>query len=138
MYTSHDSVSPGTVAPQDAECEGFDITYARIASDASVASAPPSTAMDNQVDKKVDDSIESLLQSLPQIGPKLMSGCLTIVRFGVSSRTCGARRRDARASKSISLPIVDSMSLSLCCRLFSLGAMDSSNRGEQHTSSHYG
>eukprot|EP00540_Astrosyne_radiata_P019184 CAMPEP_0116869730 /NCGR_PEP_ID=MMETSP0418-20121206/27919_1 /TAXON_ID=1158023 /ORGANISM="Astrosyne radiata, Strain 13vi08-1A" /LENGTH=163 /DNA_ID=CAMNT_0004505853 /DNA_START=157 /DNA_END=648 /DNA_ORIENTATION=+ len=73
--------SPGTVAPQDVECEGFDITYARIASDASVASAPPSTAMDNQVDKKVDDSIESFLQSLSQIGPELMSGCLTLSFF---------------------------------------------------------
>merc|ERR1719384_714722 len=33
------------------------------------------------LDKKVDDSIETFLKSLKQIGPELLSGCLTLSFF---------------------------------------------------------
>lgn len=67
--------SPGPVTPRDVECEGFDLTYTRIASDHSVRKQPPSSysPMENDVDKKVDDAIESFLRSLTQIGPELLS-----------------------------------------------------------------
>mmetsp|Transcript_9693 Transcript_9693/g.12627 ORF Transcript_9693/g.12627 Transcript_9693/m.12627 type:complete len:220 (-) Transcript_9693:66-725(-) len=77
--------SPGPVAPRDVECEGFDLTYTRIASDKASSlhqnsnSAP--SALENDVDKKVDDAIESFLRSLSQIGPELLSGCLTLSFF---------------------------------------------------------
>jgi hypothetical protein len=69
--------SPGSVAPRDVECEGFGITYPRIASD-NKSSRPAGTAsipdpLENDVDKKVDDAIESFLRKLSQIGPELMS-----------------------------------------------------------------
>lgn len=67
--------SPGSVAPRDVECEGFGITYPRIASDnkssRGVVSIPD--PLENDVDKKVDDAIESFLRKLSQIGPELMS-----------------------------------------------------------------
>ena len=71
--------SPGSVAPRDVECEGFGITYPRIASD-NKSSRPAGTAsipdpLENDVDKKVDDAIESFLRKLTQIGPELMSVC---------------------------------------------------------------
>ena len=69
--------SPGPVAPRDVECEGFDLTYTRIASDKAASSHPNSnsapSALENDVDKKVDDAIESFLRSLSQIGPELLS-----------------------------------------------------------------
>lgn len=65
--------SPGDVVPQDVDCEGFGITYTRIASDKTVLTSPTPTAMENDVDRKVDDSIESFLRTLSQIGPELMS-----------------------------------------------------------------
>lgn len=70
--------SPGSVVPQDVECDGFDLTYTRIAKAAS-ASADNSGALN--VEKKVDDAIESFLRSLSQIGPELMSGCLVLSFF---------------------------------------------------------
>jgi autophagy-related protein 101 len=77
--------SPGSVAPRDVECEGFGITYPRIASD-NKSSRPAGTAsipdpLENDVDKKVDDAIESFLRKLSQIGPELMSGSLTLSFF---------------------------------------------------------
>jgi hypothetical protein len=65
------------VAPRDVECEGFGITYPRIASDNSkqTGSLVVPDAMENDVDKKVDYSIESFLRKLSQIGPELMSVC---------------------------------------------------------------
>lgn len=69
--------SPGPVAPRDVECEGFELTYTRIASNkAQHSSTTPvafSSALENDVDKKVDDAIESFLRSLSQIGPELLS-----------------------------------------------------------------
>ena len=61
--------------PRDVECEGFELTYARIASDKSPQSGSSSSlpSTENDVDKKVDDAIESFLRSLSQIGPELMS-----------------------------------------------------------------
>ena len=54
-------------------CEGFSLTYPRIAESSSALSAG--------VDQKVDDSIESFLRTLSQIGPELLSGCLTLSFF---------------------------------------------------------
>jgi hypothetical protein len=67
--------SPGPVTPRDIECEGFDLTYTRIASDHITRKQTPSSysPMENDVDKKVDDAIESFLRSLSQIGPELLS-----------------------------------------------------------------
>ena len=65
--------SPGDVVPHDVECEGFGITYTRIACDKTVLASAPGSSMETDVDKKVDDSIEAFLRSLSQIGPELMS-----------------------------------------------------------------
>lgn len=88
--------SPGPVAPQDVHCEGFDMTYTRIANDSSqsstaialgsggIPSVSSSVMSENNnyfLDKKVDDSIENFLKSLIQIGPELLSGCLTLSFF---------------------------------------------------------
>lgn len=82
--------SPGSVVPHDVECDGFDLTYTRIASDrnnsSSAAAASGGTAtgsttttsMHTNVENKVDDAIESFLRSLSQIGPELMSGSLVL------------------------------------------------------------
>uniref|UniRef100_A0A7S1ZEN7 Autophagy-related protein 101 n=1 Tax=Trieres chinensis TaxID=1514140 RepID=A0A7S1ZEN7_TRICV len=76
--------SPGPVAPRDIHCEGFDLTYSRIANDdgnqVAVVSGP-AVVQENDIDKKVDDSIEVFLRSLSQIGPELLSGCLTLSFF---------------------------------------------------------
>lgn len=94
--------SPGPVAPRDVNCEGFDLTYTRIATSddlsmgglptgagtaavkASSSSAGGAAAVhvhENDIDKKVDDAIEHFLRSLTQIGPELLSGCLTLSFF---------------------------------------------------------
>jgi len=73
--------SPGSVVPQDVECDGFDLTYTRIASPLPGNSCQSSTGMHTNVEKKVDDAIESFLRSLSQIGPELMSGCLVLSFF---------------------------------------------------------
>mmetsp|Transcript_2128 Transcript_2128/g.3051 ORF Transcript_2128/g.3051 Transcript_2128/m.3051 type:complete len:260 (+) Transcript_2128:100-879(+) len=90
--------SPGPVAPQDVHCEGFDMTYTRIANDSTTTSnnnngipTPIIPSISASVlsehnghyflDKKVDDSIETFLKSLKQIGPELLSGCLTLSFF---------------------------------------------------------
>ena len=65
--------SPGAVTPRDVACEGFSLTYPRIAESSSALSAG--------VDQKVDDAIESFLRTLSQIGPELLSGCLTLSFF---------------------------------------------------------
>uniref|UniRef100_A0A7S2I1L3 Autophagy-related protein 101 n=1 Tax=Helicotheca tamesis TaxID=374047 RepID=A0A7S2I1L3_9STRA len=83
--------SPGPVAPRDVNCEGFDLTYNRIATNDGT---PPtstrsldgrtisrSSSLENDVDKKVDGAIEVFLRSLTQIGPELLSGCLTLAFF---------------------------------------------------------
>lgn len=62
--------SPGPVAPQDVHCEGFNLTYTRIANDAIRSQ---SMKKHHYLDKKVDDSIEEFLKSLVQIGPELLS-----------------------------------------------------------------
>ena len=70
------------MAPRDVDCEGFDLTYTRIASDKSTSMSNISTMLENDVDKKVDNAIEAFLRSLSQIGPELMSVRLlgTIIR----------------------------------------------------------
>ncbi|KAI2498619.1 Autophagy-related protein [Fragilaria crotonensis] len=82
--------SPGSVVPQDVECDGFDLTYARIASDRTSSatntngsnnnqsSSTPTTSMHTNVEQKVDDAIEAFLRTLSQIGPELMSGSLVL------------------------------------------------------------
>lgn len=116
--------SPGPVVPRDVHCEGFDLTYTRIAND-GVATTSSTTATSNSnnssnnrhsnsgstntypssnpnmdpgsighhsnnkssakshfLDQKVDDAIEIFLRkSLTQIGPELLSGCLTLSFF---------------------------------------------------------
>jgi hypothetical protein len=37
--------------------------------------------LNTDVDQKVDDAIESFLRTLSQIGPELLSGCLTLSFF---------------------------------------------------------
>jgi hypothetical protein len=78
--------SPGPVTPKDVECEDFNLTYARIANNHQ--NQPPNKAMgnivhslENDIDQKVDDAIESFLRTLSQIGPELLSGCLTVSFF---------------------------------------------------------
>lgn len=61
------------MTPRDVCCEGFSLTYPRIAESSSALSAG--------VDQKVDDAIESFLRTLSQIGPELLSGCLTLSFF---------------------------------------------------------
>jgi hypothetical protein len=72
------------VTPRDVECEGFNLTYTRIASDRhqKVSSQPPSShSLNTDVDQKVDDAIESFLRTLSQIGPELLSVSCARVRF---------------------------------------------------------
>jgi len=80
LYFTHERIlcifslrSPGPVTPRDVGCEGFSLTYPRIAESSSALSAG--------VDQKVDDAIESFLRTLSQIGPELLSGCLTLSFF---------------------------------------------------------
>lgn len=83
--------SPGPVVPKDVHCEGFDLTYTRIANDEMSSSGRATTSTNSAVtivetnknfmDKKVDDSIEIFLRSLTQIGPELLNGCLTLSFF---------------------------------------------------------
>jgi hypothetical protein len=74
------------VVPRDVECEDFHVTYSRIASnDQSSRSASSGHhvvySLENDIDQKVDDAIESFLRTLSQIGPELLSGCLTLSFF---------------------------------------------------------
>mmetsp|Transcript_21245 Transcript_21245/g.27432 ORF Transcript_21245/g.27432 Transcript_21245/m.27432 type:complete len:219 (+) Transcript_21245:113-769(+) len=74
--------SPGQVSPRDVECEGLNITYTRIAGgDDGSSGRTPSASLESGIDKKVDDAIELFLRSLSQIGPELLSGCLTLSFF---------------------------------------------------------
>mmetsp|Transcript_12783 Transcript_12783/g.20579 ORF Transcript_12783/g.20579 Transcript_12783/m.20579 type:complete len:212 (+) Transcript_12783:143-778(+) len=75
LYTILFIRSPGPVSPRDVECEGFNLTYTKIASTST------STSLDYDVDKKVDESIQSFLMTLSQIGPELLSGGLTLSFF---------------------------------------------------------
>jgi hypothetical protein len=75
------------VTPRDVECEGFNVTYTRIASGSSSNSSSSfnkavavvgtttqhHSLLETDVDRKVDESIESFLRSLSQIGPELLS-----------------------------------------------------------------
>ena len=69
--------SPGPVAPEDVECEGFDITYTRIAGDKSHPHAHRGAVvpspLENDIHVKVDHAIEGFLKNLSQIGPELLS-----------------------------------------------------------------
>lgn len=38
-------------------------------------------SLENDIDQKVDNAIESFLRTLTQIGPELLSGCLTVSFF---------------------------------------------------------
>jgi len=74
--------SPGPVAPRDVHCEGFDLTYTRIANEQpSNTGAVNPSVIENDIDRKVDNAIEAFLRSLCQIGPELLSGCLTLSFF---------------------------------------------------------
>lgn len=78
--------SPGPVTPKDVECEDFNMTYARIANNhhsqvPNKVSGNVIHSLENDIDQKVDDAIESFLRTLSQIGPELLSGCLTISFF---------------------------------------------------------
>ena len=81
LYCSHSIRSPGPVSPEDVECEGFDITYTRIAGDKSstasqqhhARTAVPPLENSNDIHVKVDHAIEGFLKNLSQIGPELLS-----------------------------------------------------------------
>lgn len=77
--------SPGSVTPRDVRCEGFDLTYTRIATAEGTGSqgriGVGGIIMESDLDRRVDDSIEAFLRSLTQIGPDLLSGCLTLSFF---------------------------------------------------------
>lgn len=92
--------SPGPVAPHDVNCESFQTTYTRIATDHD---PPPLNQYSSQsramagrehpyaqqlpayhksdLDRKVDDSIETFLRALTPIGPELMAGNLAVSFF---------------------------------------------------------
>lgn len=99
--------SPGPVAPHDVECESFQITYTRIATDddnpflvnpsshqpyqnshtnqqqQNVVSMQQQQAYNlntqkSDLERKVDESIETFLRALTPIGPELMAGNLTV------------------------------------------------------------
>lgn len=94
-FFSNSSIrSPGPVAPEDVECEGFDVTYTRISTGENhhhhhknnhSATASSSRPLDphhpsnninnnnNDIDQKVNQAIETFLKSLSQIGPELLS-----------------------------------------------------------------
>jgi Autophagy-related protein 101 len=83
------------VTPRDVECEGFALTYTRIAGGNRTTTAHKShsspdhntqyyytnSALNTDVDQKVDDAIEAFLRTLSQIGPELLSGGLTLSFF---------------------------------------------------------
>ena len=86
--------SPGPVAPRDLHCEGFDLTYTRIetpdgqrswsqqaAGAGGGGGAQQALTLESDLDRRVDDAIENFLRSLTQIGPELLSGCLTLSFF---------------------------------------------------------
>ena len=63
------------MTPRDVHCEGFSLTYTRI------AGGRVHSALHTDVDQKVDDAIEAFLRTLSQIGPELLSGGLTLGFF---------------------------------------------------------
>jgi len=71
--------SPGPVAPRDVHCEGFNLSYTRIAND-TLRNQSKKKSNSNYLDKKVDDSIEEFLKSLSQIGPELLSVSSVIIQ----------------------------------------------------------
>lgn len=87
--------SPISVTPTDVHCEGFNMSYTRIANTAPQQHhpqhsqfhhrhhqpQPPPQQQRHFLDEKVNDSIESFLTKLTQIGPELLSGCLTLSFF---------------------------------------------------------
>lgn len=64
--------SPGPVKPAQVECEGFHLTYTRIAAPTR-SNHPTRASLENDVDQKVNQAIESFLRTLSQIGPELLS-----------------------------------------------------------------
>jgi len=96
--------SPGPVAPHDVDCESFQITYTRIATDddnpflvnpsshqpyqyshshhhASMQQQQQTYNLHTQksdLERRVDESIETFLRTLTPIGPELMAGNLTV------------------------------------------------------------
>ncbi|GKY96124.1 hypothetical protein MPSEU_000572700 [Mayamaea pseudoterrestris] len=68
--------SPGPVKPSQVECEGFRLTYTRIS--ATLGTHAPRSSLENDLDQKINQAIETFLRSLSQIGPELLSGCLTL------------------------------------------------------------
>mmetsp|Transcript_109354 Transcript_109354/g.304207 ORF Transcript_109354/g.304207 Transcript_109354/m.304207 type:complete len:218 (+) Transcript_109354:67-720(+) len=81
LYTILFIRSPGPVTPRDVECEGFNLTYPRIANDKLNTLPGGHSALEYDVDKKVDSSITTFLTTLSQIGPELLSGGLTLSFF---------------------------------------------------------
>lgn len=88
LYTILFIRSPGPVTPRDVECEGFNLTYPRIANDklsalqgGSGGGTVPHSSLEYDVDKKVDSAITTFLTTLSQIGPELLSGGLTLSFF---------------------------------------------------------
>mmetsp|Transcript_4964 Transcript_4964/g.11018 ORF Transcript_4964/g.11018 Transcript_4964/m.11018 type:complete len:252 (-) Transcript_4964:365-1120(-) len=94
--------SPGPVAPQDVQCESFQTTYTRIATDDPMPPVQSTTRntfshydqqfpqnqpqqsyhqVKSDLDRRVDDSIETFIRTLSPIGPELMSGRLTVSFF---------------------------------------------------------
>jgi len=76
--------APGPVTPRDINCEGFDLTYSRIAivpQPQKGIHSSTSISAESDVDKKVDYAIEKCLLSLTPIGPELLQGGLTLSFF---------------------------------------------------------
>jgi hypothetical protein len=61
------------VTPHDVECEGFNLTYPRIASDKLNMAPSALSSLEYNVDKKVEAAISAFLMTLSQIGPELLS-----------------------------------------------------------------
>jgi Autophagy-related protein 101 len=89
------------VIPEDVECEGFNLSYARIADGSSTSDDASSNVRQrsNGITSDVDQAIDHFLQhSLSQIGPELMSGCLSVRFFE-------RRRRSILSPSSGSTPL---------------------------------
>ena len=97
--------SPGPVTPRDVQCEGFDLTYPRIASDKMSATPSAHSSLAFDVDKKVDDAIGSFLLTLSQIGPELLCVSDVLVEMHMDQFLCPGQKSLTNPNSSIKFKI---------------------------------
>lgn len=74
--------APGSVIPHDVHCEGFNLTYARIATGETNKNNNNSSNIGcSDVERKINHAIEVFLRSLSHVGPELLQGYLTVSFF---------------------------------------------------------